>query len=169
LDEALRQAAVQPPAETQEILSQHIAATPVIEIVSPQPGALIREGSAIVTARIAVPAPGALVRAKLFANGVVAPQQRLIREQAVAGGTERVYEWSVALPNDPQNLIQLVAGTDAPTAALASVLIERGRTTAAAVDHRGGRQSLRRSRDRHTRLLASRCRSHPANVPRSRR
>jgi len=131
LDEALRQAAVQPPAETQEILSQHIAATPVIEIVSPQPGALIREGSAIVTARIAVPAPGALVRAKLFANGVVAPQQRLIREQAVAGGTERVYEWSVALPNDPQNLIQLVAGTDAPTAALASVLIERPEPAAA--------------------------------------
>ena len=125
LDQALRQAAVQPPAETQEILSQHIAATPVIEIGSPQPGALIREGSALVTARIAVPAPGALVRAKLFANGVIAPQQRLIREQAVAGGTERVYEWSVPLPNDPQSLLQLVAGTDAPTAALGSVLVER--------------------------------------------
>jgi len=125
LDAALRQAAVQPPAETQEILSQHIAATPIIEIVSPRAGELIREGSIKVTARIAVPAPGALVRTKLFANGVVAPQHRLVREQAVAGGMERIYEWSVRLPSDPQNLIQLVAGTDAPVAAMGNVLVER--------------------------------------------
>ncbi len=125
LEEALRQAAVQPKVETQEILPQHIAATPVIEIVSPRAGELIREGSTTVTARIGVPAPRALVRAKLFANGVVAPQQRLVREQAVAGGTELVYEWTVPLPSDPQNLIQLVVGTDAPTAALGNVLVER--------------------------------------------
>lgn len=125
LEEALRQAAVQPKVETQEVLLQHIAATPVIEIVSPRAGELIREGSTTVTARIGVPAPRTLVRAKLFANGVVATQQRLVREQAVAGGTELVYEWTVPLPSDPQNLIQLVVGTDAPTAALGNVLVER--------------------------------------------
>jgi hypothetical protein len=125
LDEALRQAAVQPKVETQEVLPQHIAATPVIEIVSPRAGELIREGSAKVTARIGVPAPGDLVRAKLYANGVVATQRRLIREQAVPGGTELEYEWTVPLPSDPQNLIQLVALSDAPTAALGNVLIER--------------------------------------------
>ena len=125
LEEALRQAAVQPKVETQEVLPQHIAATPVIEILSPRAGELIREGSAKVTARIGVPAPGDLVRAKLYANGVVATQQRLIREQAVPGGIEREYEWTVPLPSDPQNLIQLVALSDAPTAALGNVLIER--------------------------------------------
>lgn len=125
LQEALRQAAVQPAVETQEILPRHIAATPIVEIVSPRAGELIREGSIKVTARIGMPAPRALVRAKLFANGVVATQQRLVREQAVPGGTELTYEWTVPLTSDPQNLIQLVAGSDAPTAALESVLIDR--------------------------------------------
>ncbi len=125
LQEALRQAAVQPAVETQEILPRHIAATPVVEIVSPRAGDLIREGSIKVTARIGMPAPSELVRAKLFANGVVATQQRLVRELEVPGGRELMYEWTVPLTSDPQNLIQLVAGNDAPTAGLDSVLIER--------------------------------------------
>jgi hypothetical protein len=125
LEDALRQAAVQPKVETHEVLPEHIAATPRVEILSPRAGELIREGLAKVTARIAVPAPRALVRTRLFANGVVAREPRLVREQAVEGGTELVYEWTVPLPSDPQNLIQLVAGTDAPTAALENVLVER--------------------------------------------
>ena len=125
LDEALRQADVRPKVETQDVLPEHIAATPVIEIVSPRAGELVRAGSATVMARIGVPAPGGLVRTRLYANGVVATQQRLIRERAVPGGTELEYEWTVPLPSDPQNLIQLVALSDAPTAALDQVLIER--------------------------------------------
>ena len=36
-----------------------------------------------------------------------------------------MYQWDLPLPSDPKNLIQVVAGTDAPTAAFGNVVVER--------------------------------------------
>jgi WD40 repeat protein/uncharacterized caspase-like protein len=125
LEGALQQAAVRPPAETHEILPKQIAATPRVEILSPRPGTLIQQTSTRVTARIKMPSAGHLLRAKVFANGVVAPKRQLIDQRQLEDGSELTYAWDVALPTDEQNLIQLVVATDAPTAAFSNVLVER--------------------------------------------
>ena len=41
------------------------------------------------------------------------------------GGKEVTYQWKVPLPKDERNLIQVIVGTDAPTAAFGDVVIER--------------------------------------------
>lgn len=125
LEDALRQAGLQPKTAANEVLPDHIAGTPRIEILSPHAGELVRESFTKVRARIGVPTPRALLQTKVFANGVVATSQREIGRREGQGRTEIEYEWTVPLPSDPQNLIQLVAGTDAPTAAFENVLVER--------------------------------------------
>jgi uncharacterized caspase-like protein len=72
-----------------------------------------------------MPAAGNLVQAKVFANGVSAVGQRLVSRRDLPAGREFTYDWDVRLPADPKNLIQLIVGTDAPTAALSDILIER--------------------------------------------
>jgi uncharacterized caspase-like protein len=49
----------------------------------------------------------------------------LVTERAVGQTRELTYEWNAALPRDERNLIQVVVGTDAPTAAFGDVVIER--------------------------------------------
>jgi WD40 repeat protein len=125
LQDAFRQAAAPPPAEIQEVLSEQIAATPRVEVLSPRPGSLVRESSTRVRARVQVPADRKLVQAKAFANGLVATRRELISERETGKGKELTYEWEVPLPTDQRNLIQVIVGTDLPTAAFGDVLIER--------------------------------------------
>jgi WD40 repeat protein len=125
LQTALGQAQVRPPAETHVLLPQQISVTPEVSILSPLPDAVLDRGDTQVTARIRMPEAGNLVRAKVFANGVVATRRRLVSQRKVEGGTELTYSWDVALPADERNLIQLRVATDAPTAAFDNVLVER--------------------------------------------
>ena len=125
LERAFEAAQVQPPAQSQRVLPEQIAATPRLEILSPRPGELVVGSATTLRARIVMPAASKLLEAKVFANGVAAVGQRLVQERELAGERELVYDWDVRLPADPRNLIQLVVGTDAPTAALSDVLIER--------------------------------------------
>lgn len=125
LEEAFSAAKAAPPADPQQVLPAQIAATPRVEILSPRPGQVVEGNATTLRARITMPAEGKLVAAKVFANGVPAVAQHLVGERPRAGGREFVYDWNVRLPGDPRNLIQLIVGTDAPTAALSDVLVER--------------------------------------------
>ena len=126
LREAFRQAAAAPPkTELHEVLPEQIAATPRVTILSPSAGVMVRGDSTVVKARVKVPADRKLVRAKVFANGVVATGQEQLSERNVDGGKEVTFQWKVPLPKDERNLIQVVVGTDAPTAAFGDVVIER--------------------------------------------
>jgi len=105
--------AARPTPDLHAALPGQIAATPRVEILSPRPGALVRPGSN-------------LVRAKVFANGVVAVREKLLSRRPVADGMEeQTYEWNVPLTQDEKSLIQVVVGTDAPTAAFGDVVVDR--------------------------------------------
>ncbi len=125
LEQAFEAARQKPPAQSQRILPDQISATPRLEIVSPRSGELVAGNTTTVRARIIMPAAGNLIEAKVFANGVAAVGQRLVRERELPAARELTYDWDVRLPADPKNLIQLIVGTDAPTAALSDILIER--------------------------------------------
>jgi len=125
LHEAFAAAQQKVPGELHETVTGQIAVTPRVEILSPRAGALIRPNSTSVRARISMPAASRLVRAKVFANGVVATNEKLVESREVEKGTELTYDWTVSLPSDQRNLIQLVVGTDANTTALGHVVIER--------------------------------------------
>ena len=124
LQAAFQLAAGGPPAQLNESLPRQIAATPRVEILSPVPGAMVKEASTRVRARIDVPADRKLLQSKVFANGVVGRNQQLVGERAVESGKELTYEWDVSLPKEQKNLIQVMVGTDAPTAAFGDVLID---------------------------------------------
>jgi WD40 repeat protein len=126
LPEAFRRAASAPPKTgIEQALPEQIAATPQVTIVSPVAGSVVRGNSALVKARIVVPTHRELTRAKVFANGVVGAAEERLAARDVAGGKEITCQWKVALPNDDLDLIQVVVGTDAPTAAFGDVVIER--------------------------------------------
>ena len=126
LDEALRQAKVISRVLPHNILRVKIAATPRVEILSPAGQLRIDDAAARVQARIDVPGGCKLLDARAFANGVTAAGRKLVSEQRSGEGKEFVYEWDLPLPSDPRNLIEVVAGTDSPTAAFGDVIIERG-------------------------------------------
>ena len=124
LQQALEQAAVTPKVPEHEVLPAQIAATPRIDILSPTAGTVMG-AAARVKARIELPGGCSLVQVNAFANGVVAAKGELLTERPLEGGTERVYQWDVPLPNDSRDLIQVIAGTDAPTAAFGNVIVQR--------------------------------------------
>ena len=125
LREAFRQAAVQPPPDLHQALPDQISATPRVEILSPAAGKLVGENVTKVTARIQLPPDRKLLQTKVFANGVVGQRQPVVRERDLPTGKELIYAWDVPLPQDEQNLIQVVVGTDALTAAFGDVIIQR--------------------------------------------
>lgn len=123
--EAFRQANMAPPAEPERVLIERVALTPIISIVSPAPGSVLAADTTKVRAKVKVPGAGKVASAKVFANGVVSAKEKLISSVDVEGGKELTYEWDVDLPADQRNLIQVMVGTDAPTAAFSNVLVER--------------------------------------------
>lgn len=125
LQEALDDAAQKVSVKLHEVLPQKIAATPRVEILSPRPGTVIQDGFTRVRARISTPQASKLVKARVFANGVVATERQTLEQRDLADGSEVVYEWNVPLPADERALIQLVAATDAPTGAFSNVLVDR--------------------------------------------
>jgi hypothetical protein len=126
LSDLFGQAAAAPPKEElHQALPEQIAATPEVTILSPAAGVVVREGSTLVKARIKLPPDRQLVHAKAFANGVVATGREEVSQRIVEGGKEIVFQWNVPLPKDLQDLIQVTAATDAPTAAFSNVVIQR--------------------------------------------
>ena len=115
-----------------EILPAQIAATPRIEILSPAAGEVLRDRTTKVKARVELPAGRKMLDVRTYANGVAGTKRELISERRLKGdadggieGIEQVYQWDLALPTDPKDLIQVVAGTDAPTAAFGDVVVQR--------------------------------------------
>jgi WD40 repeat protein len=125
LRDALDQASVAPKLPQHEVLPAQIAATPRIEIVEPVAGAVVRDRTTKVKARVELPKGRKMLQVNVYANGVSGTKRELLAERPIDGGKEQVYQWDLALPTDPKNLIEVVAGTDAPTAAFGDVVIER--------------------------------------------
>jgi uncharacterized caspase-like protein len=65
----------------------------------------------------------------VFANGVVSTRQEVLEEEKTDSGKRLTIVWDVSLPNDTRNLIQVVAGTDAQTTGLRSVVVKRPEPT----------------------------------------
>jgi len=125
LHEAFRRGAAPPKAGLEQALPEQIAATPKVTILAPAAGIVVREGSTLVKARITIPAQRKLIRTRVFANGVAATGQEQVGERDVGGGKEVTLQWKASLPKDERDLIQVMAATDAPTAAFGDVLIQR--------------------------------------------
>ncbi len=125
LDAAFRKAALDPPKRPDQIVERQIEATPRINILVPKAGETLPQSSAIVRARIRLPKVGKLNRAKVFANGVVAPEAKLVEEVDGPDGKDLIYEWQARLPADERNMIQVVANTDSDTVGFNQIVVER--------------------------------------------
>lgn len=125
LTDAFRLAQTEAPAAPERVLPEQVAATPQVDILAPAPGTALDRPSATVRARVVLPKQGKLEAARVFANGVVGSQAKIISQQEVEEGTEIVYEWQVGLPSDSEHLIQVVVGTDHPTSAFKKVVVSR--------------------------------------------
>ena len=125
LEEAFRQAAFQPRVEPHEALPGQIAATPRLTIVEPLCDVEVRGDTTRVLARIRVPSNRQVTRMRVYDNGVVATQQRLVAERQLETGRELTYEWKVPLPADDRHLIQLVVTTDEDATAISDLVIRR--------------------------------------------
>jgi hypothetical protein len=112
-----------------EALPTQIAAAPRIEILSPAPGTVVRDGTTKVKARVELPEGRKMLQVNVYANGVSGTKRELLAERAMEGGKEQIYQWDLALPTEPKNFIEVVAGTDAPTAAFGDVVVERSLPT----------------------------------------
>ena len=126
LDAALKQAAIEPPKHGDEVVEKQIAQAPRINIVTPKSGTSIAQSSATVRVSIRVPQASKLAKVKLFANGVVAPDRKLIEERPAADGQTVTYEWNANLPSEQRNLIQVFASTDSDVVSFNHAVIERG-------------------------------------------
>ncbi len=109
--------------ELQQSLPAQIASTPRVEILSPKVGTELDKNSTTVTATIQVPAICKLDETRVFANGVVSTNRRLIKQEDTDEGRLWTFAWDVRLPSDRTNLIQVVAGTDAQTTRTGRVLV----------------------------------------------
>jgi WD40 repeat protein len=125
LEEAFRQAAFQPRVEPHEALPRQIAATPRLTIVEPLCDVEVRGDTTRVLARIRVPSNRQVTRMRVYDNGVVATQQRLVAERQLETSRELTYEWKVPLPADDRHLIQLVVTTDEDATAISDLVIRR--------------------------------------------
>ena len=121
LDEALRQASVTPKVPPHEVLAPKSPPRRGSRSSRPLPESRSVRTATRVQARIAVPAGCKLLDAKAFANGVTAASRKLVSERPTDAGKEYVYEWELPLPSDPKDLIEVVVGTDSPTAAFGNV------------------------------------------------
>jgi WD40 repeat protein len=125
LSAAFQQASLPAPSNLHEVLPDQIASTPRVQIMTPGPGKFLKEDTATVRARVEVPGTWNVVQAKAYANGVVARERQLVGQRDLGKSKELTYEWTIPLPRDERELIQVVVGTDAPTAAFSDVIIER--------------------------------------------
>ena len=125
VEAALRAAQIVPPANSNQTLVNTYRLKPEVQILSPSAGADLTAEKVTnkLRARIRIPAGQTLARAKAFANGVVsAPGQLLQRD--LEGGIEILdYEWTLAVPSDPQVFVQVIAATDAEITAEDNIVL----------------------------------------------
>lgn len=114
LEGAFRGAGAEPPDRPGRTLADNYLRKPAVEIVSPESGAVFDETaeSRLLQAEIEVPRDQRVTRAKAFANGVVAPPGKLLRAVDTVDGRRLTYQWELAVPNDPQVMVQVVAAGD---------------------------------------------------------
>ncbi|HEY5311488.1 MAG TPA: hypothetical protein VIK18_03180, partial [Pirellulales bacterium] len=124
LDGAFQLAALEPPKRADKVLSGQIDATPRVDILEPKAGETLPQNSATVRVRIRLPAGGKLTRAKVFANGVVAADRRLVSERIEGQGREVTYQWQAGLPSEERSLIQVSVGTDADVTGFSQLIVE---------------------------------------------
>src|SRR5262249_32181748 len=84
LEAGFRQAKLEAPGDSSTVLTTQISLTPTIDILSPRPGAEIEQESTPVRAKVTVPLAAKLNSARVFSNGVAAPQRQLVDEQVDA-------------------------------------------------------------------------------------
>ncbi|HEX4129535.1 MAG TPA: hypothetical protein VHZ24_05790 [Pirellulales bacterium] len=123
VDRALAEANIEPPVRPDAVVRQQIERTPRVEILTPRSGATVEQNTATVRVRIGLPPGDTLARAKLFANGVVATEQRVVEQQQ--GGRTVEYEWVARLPTEKRNLIQVFVDTNNDITSFGNLVIER--------------------------------------------
>jgi WD40 repeat protein len=127
LENAFRLVKQAEPADASRVLPEQIAAAPLVEILSPRPGELVAADVAKIRASVRLPADGKVVQARVFANGVVAHERRTVDQRLDEQTSQRetIYEWTVAMPREEDELIQVFVGTEAQTSSFERVAIKR--------------------------------------------
>ncbi len=125
LHDAFEHANLQPQGELHRAVPDQIAAAPVIEIVQPGFDAEVQGNVAQVRGKVQVPLASKVADARIYANGVVGTERKLIAEVKREGFVEQTYEWRVTLPTEEVNLIQVVVGTSAQVTALGDIRVRR--------------------------------------------
>ncbi len=123
--EAFKLADLGPPPPGDEALRQQIAAAPRIEILAPVADSTVLDRVARVQARIEIPEAAKLTEARVFAGGIAGQSPRIVAEQTNDGLRRVTYEWTASLPNEPRNLIQVLAHTADQAVGLGSVIVEQ--------------------------------------------
>jgi WD40 repeat protein len=124
------------PANPEGELAEQISVTPTVAIVSPNVNATVEGSTTKVVARVRIPPGGDVSRYRVFANGVVGGQGRIVSDVEVDGQRELTLEWDANLPAEPKNLIQVLVSTTARTTAFADVPVLRSLPNAAAAKPR---------------------------------
>lgn len=126
LEQAFRAAGTSTPADSASAIANAYRLKPEVTITSPPPGAPLGEGDAETKLRatIRTPAGALLTPPKAFANGVVAPESRLLKTTYADGDRLDEYEWRLAVPSDPQVFVQVVASTAEEITATAERVLE---------------------------------------------
>ena len=124
LEEAFRLAQQPAPAASQNAIIDEYRLKPRVEILAPRHDERVAGRTTTVRAAITVRDGLELVPPKVFANGVSARESRVVAEDSVPGGRRVTYEWDAALPSDSRIVIQVVAATEAKSAAFQSVTVD---------------------------------------------
>ncbi|NQU20360.1 MAG: caspase family protein [Candidatus Nealsonbacteria bacterium] len=123
LQQALARADALPREELQQVLKTQIAASPTVEIVTPQAGDVVRKNLTMVTARIKVPTACKLVSTRVSANGVVGSGYKVVAREQAADGDVLTCQWELPLPQDPKTRIRVTAETDRATSRTDDVVV----------------------------------------------
>ena len=125
IDAAFQRVGSHPPGNWSHVLAQQQTLCPQVEIVQPASHETILDQTVTVRATVQVPSGQRLAPPKAFANGVVSPNRTLVKTERSGGHDRYDYVWKMAVPSDPQVMIQVMASTENEMADEKSVVINR--------------------------------------------
>ncbi len=108
-----------------QLVPAQIAATPRVEILTPSTTDRVAQDTLQVRARVRLTKDVALNNTQVFANGVVASQERLVERRELDDAIETTYEWNARLPSEREHLIQVWATSALDTIGQGSVVVEQ--------------------------------------------
>lgn len=128
IEAAFRAAQLEVPADAASSIANTYRLSPSVKIVSTTGfGGGDDPSEHILRAQIRVPAGQTLLRAKAFANAVVSQPGKLVGRKLDGSDELLLYEWQLAIPQDPQLLIEVIAATSNDSIATDQIVLENNK------------------------------------------